>query len=81
MQEKIKSSLQSTSMVQEKIKNLENKKIAIVCDWIKDWGGAELVFGHLLEIFPKADIFTSLNGYNYRIFYVKTDIKCFFFPI
>jgi hypothetical protein len=46
--------------MQEKIKKLENKKIAIVCDWIKDWGGAELVLSHMLEIFPKADIFTSV---------------------
>ncbi|MDP5039093.1 MAG: glycosyltransferase [Candidatus Gracilibacteria bacterium] len=42
------------------MKNLENKKIAIVCDWIKDMGGAELVLSHLLEIFPNADIFTSV---------------------
>ncbi|MDD5769822.1 MAG: glycosyltransferase [Candidatus Gracilibacteria bacterium] len=40
--------------------NLENKKIAIVCDWLKDFGGAELVLSHILEIFPKADIFTSV---------------------
>ena len=46
--------------MEEKIKFLENKKIAIVCDWIKDWWGAELVLEHLLEIFPKADIFTSI---------------------
>ncbi len=46
--------------MQEKIEKLKNKKIAIVCDWIKDWGGAELVLSHMLEIFPKADIFTSV---------------------
>ena len=39
---------------------LENKKIAIVCDWIKDWGWAELVLEQLLETFPNADIFTSV---------------------
>lgn len=42
------------------MQNLEDKKIAIVCDWIKDWGGAELVLEQLMEIFPKADIFTSV---------------------
>lgn len=42
------------------MKDLENKKIAIVCDWIKDWWWAELVLAQLLEIFPKADIFTSV---------------------
>lgn len=40
--------------------DIKDKKIAIVCDWIKDWGWAELVLEQLLEIFPKADIFTSV---------------------
>lgn len=35
-------------------------RVAIVCDWIKDWGWAELVLSHLLEIFPDADIYTSV---------------------
>ncbi|MDD3302719.1 MAG: glycosyltransferase [Candidatus Gracilibacteria bacterium] len=35
-------------------------RVAIVCDWIKDFGGAELVLSHLLEMFPEADIFTSV---------------------
>ena len=42
------------------MQNLNNKKIAIVCDWIKDWWWAELVLEQLLEIFPYADIFTSV---------------------
>ncbi len=40
--------------------NLNNKKVAIVCDWIKDWGGAEIVLEHIMEVFPQADIFTSI---------------------
>ena len=36
------------------------KKIAIVCDWIKDMWWAEVVLAQLLEIFPEADIFTSI---------------------
>lgn len=40
--------------------NLKDKKIAIVCDWIKDMWWAEVVLSHLLEIFPDADIFTSV---------------------
>jgi len=40
--------------------SLKNKRIAIVCDWIKDWGWAEIVLTQLLEIFPDADIFTSV---------------------
>lgn len=39
---------------------IQNKKIAIVCDWIKDWWGAELVLSHLIELFPQADIYTSV---------------------
>lgn len=39
---------------------LENKKIAIIADWIKDWGGAEMVLSHIIELFPEADIFTSI---------------------
>lgn len=42
------------------MQKLKNKKIAIVCDWIKDWGWAEVVLEQLLEIFPNADIFTSV---------------------
>lgn len=40
--------------------DLKDKKIAIVCDWIKDMWWAELVLSHLLEIFPNAHIFTSV---------------------
>ena len=40
--------------------DLEGKKVAIVCDWIKDWGWAEIVLEQFLEIFPDADIFTSI---------------------
>lgn len=42
------------------MKTHTSKQIAIVCDWIKDWWGAELVLSHLLEAFPEADIFTSV---------------------
>jgi len=42
------------------MQSLDNKKIAIVCDWIKDWGWAEIVLEQLLAIFPNADIFTSV---------------------
>ena len=40
--------------------NLSDKKIAIVCDWIKDWWWAELVLEQFMEIFPNADIYTSV---------------------
>lgn len=48
----------------QKLKNtivpLEGKKIAIICDWIKDWWGAEQVLANFIEFFPEADIFTSV---------------------
>lgn len=40
--------------------DLSEKKIAVVCDWITDRGGAELVVSHILELFPQAVIFTSV---------------------
>jgi glycosyltransferase involved in cell wall biosynthesis len=40
--------------------NLKWKKVAIVCDWIKDWWWAEVVLEQFLDIFPNADIFTSV---------------------
>ncbi len=39
---------------------LRNKKVAIVCDWLKDKGGAEQVVADLLEIFPGADVYASV---------------------
>lgn len=40
--------------------NINKIRIAIVCDWIKDWWWAEIVLEQLLDIFPNADIFTSV---------------------
>ncbi len=39
---------------------LPDKKIALVCDWLKDWGGAESVLADLLELFPQADVYASV---------------------
>jgi len=39
---------------------MKYKRVAIVCDWIKDWWWAELVLEQILDIFPNADIFTSV---------------------
>ena len=35
-------------------------KIAIICDWLIDFWWAELVTSHLLELYPDADIYTSV---------------------
>ncbi|MDD2566329.1 MAG: glycosyltransferase [Candidatus Gracilibacteria bacterium] len=42
------------------MEQLKDKKIALVADWIKDWGGAEKVFTDIMKIFPDADIFSSV---------------------
>jgi len=39
---------------------LKNKKIAIVCDWLTNMGGAEKVILSLHKLFPKAPIYTTL---------------------
>lgn len=41
------------------MENFKNKKVAIVVDWLIDFGGAELVIAELLDMFPDAEIFTS----------------------
>ncbi len=38
---------------------INNKKIAIVYDWIDKWGGVERVLLTFNEMFPKADFYTS----------------------
>lgn len=43
----------------------KNKRIAIVVDWLIDFWWAELVISHLLEIFPDADIYTSVCYMNH----------------
>lgn len=40
--------------------NGNQKKIALVADWITHWGGAERVFVKLMEMYPEADIYTSV---------------------
>jgi len=41
-------------------RRLDDLKVAIVADWLTDRGGAERVILLLAEIFPQADIFTSV---------------------
>lgn len=39
---------------------MTQKKVALVADWITHWGGAERVFAKLMEMYPEADIYTSV---------------------
>lgn len=36
-------------------------KIAVIQDWLTDWGGAEQVLEQILHVFPGADIFTLVD--------------------
>jgi len=40
--------------------NQNTKKVALVADWITHWGGAERVLVKLMEMYPGADIYTSV---------------------
>lgn len=42
------------------IMEISEKKIALVTDWITDWGGAERIFERLMQLYPEADIYTSV---------------------
>lgn len=39
---------------------LRGKRVALVCDWLRDRGGAEQVVADLLEVFPDAEVFSSV---------------------
>lgn len=43
------------------------KKVAIVADWLIDFGGAELVIQEFLDMFPNAEIFTSVCFMNHHM--------------
>ena len=36
-------------------------KIAIVCDWLVTYAGAERVLEQMLEVFPEADLFALVD--------------------
>ncbi len=48
----------------EFLKSLQQAKIAIVCDWLTNQGGAEKVILGFHELFPNAPIYTSLYNPN-----------------
>ncbi|HCW31901.1 TPA: glycosyltransferase family 4 protein [Candidatus Peregrinibacteria bacterium] len=39
---------------------MQEPRVAIVCDWLTDWGGAERVILAIHKLYPKAPIFTSI---------------------
>lgn len=47
------------------LKMNKNVKVAIVHDYLKEYGGAERVLEELIKVFPSADIYTSLYAPEY----------------
>lgn len=41
-------------------RNMSQKKIALVADWITHWGGAERIFVKLMDMYPEAEIYSSV---------------------
>jgi len=39
---------------------MSQKRIALVADWITHWGGAERILVKLMEMYPEAEIYTSV---------------------
>jgi hypothetical protein len=54
---------------------LDNLKIAIVCDWLTDYAGAERVVYEMHQLFPKAPIFTSLYDRKRCKVFQEADVR------
>lgn len=64
--------------LKKKPKSLQNLKIAIVCDWLTNMGGAERVVYELHRMFPKAPIYTSLYNKQKMLLFKTANIKTSF---
>lgn len=61
-----------------KNKKIKDLKVAICCDWLTNYGGAERVISLISDIFPNADIYTSVfNKEKMREFSGKKIIESF----
>ena len=54
---------------------LDKLKIAIVCDWLTVYGGAERVVFEMHQLFPKAPIFTTLYDPKSCKVFAKADVR------
>src|SRR3989338_1794423 len=55
-----------------------NPKIAIVCDWLTDMGGAERVILALHRLYPEAPIYTSIYNRSNLPQFVEADVRTSF---
>jgi len=58
--------------------SLKNKKIAIVCEWLTNLGGAERVNLTLHKMFPEAPVFTCIYNQKNIPDFKDTDIRTSF---
>lgn len=58
--------------------DISGLKIAIVCDWLTNQGGAEQVVWTLHEMFPEAPIFTSIYNKSKLPQFAKADVRTSF---
>jgi glycosyltransferase involved in cell wall biosynthesis len=61
-----------------KISTFSDKKVALVCDWIGDWGGAEIVLEQMIDLFPHADIYSSVFWQQENALFANTKVKTSF---
>lgn len=54
---------------------MKEPRIAIVCDWLTSWGGAERVILAMHELYPEAPIFTSLYDEKNLPQFAKADVR------
>ena len=54
---------------------LDQLKIAIVCDWLTVYGGAERVVYEMHQLFPKAPIFTTLYDEERCHVFANADVR------
>lgn len=57
---------------------MNSPRIAIVCDWLTNPGGAERVIGVLHEMYPEAPIFTSIYNRKALPEFEKADVRTSF---
>lgn len=42
----------------------ENVKVAVICDWLTVYSGAERVLGEIVRLFPESDLFSLVDFYD-----------------
>lgn len=57
---------------------MKDLKVAIVCDWLTSWGGAERVILALHRMYPEAAIFTSIYDPTHFPDLAKADVRTSF---